>query len=98
MKNFIMDNKILNNKYKLVWFGFRLGVYAYFLKKNFSNINKNLTNYESLGESKKYRFMGKNWIRRRKEFFDYLKNILKKESYPIYNLDYFATKLITKII
>lgn len=98
MKNFIKDTKYLNNKYSSVWLGFRLGVYAYFLKKNFANLNKNLTIYESLGESKKYRFMGKNWIRRRKESFDYLKNILKKENYPIYNLDYFATKLITKII
>ena len=42
--------------------------------------------------------MGKNWIMRRKESFDYLKNILKKKNFSIYNLDYFATKLITKII
>jgi len=98
MKNFINDNKFLNYKYKSVWLGFRLGVYAYFLKKSFANINKNLTYYESLGESKKYSFMGKNWIYRRKDSFDYLNDILKKEKNSIYNLDYFATKLLTKFL
>ena len=44
-------------------------------KKKFYTLNENLTFYESLGESKKYSFFGKNWIFRRKESFEYLKKM-----------------------
>ena len=98
MKNFINDNKFLNYKYKSVWLGFRLGVYAYFLKKSFANINKNLTYYESLGESKKYSFMGKNWIYRRKDSFDYLYEISEKNYKYKLNIDYFITLIFSKLL
>jgi len=98
MMNFIKDNHQLKDKFKSVWLGFRIGTYAFFLKKNFFCIDLNLTNYESLGESKKYSLFGKNWLLRRGESFEYLKKILKINSYKMTNLDYFATKTLIKIL
>ena len=97
MKNFIKDNCSLKNRFRSVWLGFRMGTYAFFLKKNFLNIDLNLTFYESLGESKKYSFLGKNWLLRRNESFEYLKKILKNKEYKMTNLDYFVTKALIKI-
>ena len=95
MNNFVKKNRFLFKKYDLVWLGFRMGVFAYFLNKNFGNTEKNLTYYESLGESKKYSFMNDNWFIRRKQSFEYLKKISKKTSINI-NLDYIFTKFICK--
>ena len=67
MIKFKKINHEFKNKFPDIWFGFRLGVYAYFYKKKFNTLNENLTFYESLGESKKNSFFGKNLIYRRKE-------------------------------
>ena len=94
MKNFIDNNNNLKNKYNSVWLGFRMGVYSFFLKKNFAHIGENLTYYESLGESKKYLTFGKNWFLRRKDSFNYLRQILKYNKRKFFSFDYSITKLI----
>ena len=78
MNNFIKKNRFVFQKYDLVWLGFRLGVYAYFIEKKFGCMERYLTYYESLGESKKYSFMNQNWFFRRKQSFEYLKKVSKK--------------------
>ena len=42
-KKFYFEKFKNQKKYPDVWFGFRVGIYAYFVKKNFYTINKNLT-------------------------------------------------------
>ena len=96
MNNFIKKNRSVFQKYNLVWLGFRLGIFAYFKDKKFGCIEKNLTYYESLGESKKYSFMNRNWFVRRKQSFEYLKNISKKNINK--NLDYFFTKIFCSFL
>jgi len=97
MIKFKKINKEFKNKFPDIWFGFRLGVYAYFYKKKFYTLNENLTFYESLGESKKYSFFGKNWIFRRKESFEYLKKILKRSKDLNKNLDYLMTNMMLNL-
>tara|TARA_B100001741_G_C15970182_1_gene333040 strand:- start:181 stop:480 length:300 start_codon:yes stop_codon:yes gene_type:complete len=97
MIKFKKINHKFKNKFPDIWFGFRLGVYAYFYKKKFYTLNENLTFYESLGESKKYSFFGKNWIFRRKESFEYLKKILKRSKDLNINLDYLMTNLMLNL-
>ena len=75
--------------------GFRMGVYSFFQEKSFYTFNENLTYYESLGESKKYKFLGKNWLKRRYDSFDYLNKILKGSISLKKNLDYLLTKFLT---
>jgi glycosyltransferase involved in cell wall biosynthesis len=96
MNNFIRKNRFVFQKYDLVWLGFRLGVYAYFIEKKFGCMEKNLTYYESLGESKKYSFMNHNWLFRRKQSFEYLKKVSKKNINK--NLDYFLTKFFCSLL
>lgn len=93
MNNFIKKNRFLFHKYDLVWLGFRMGTYAYFNSKNFGNIKRNLTYYESLGESKKYSLFSSNWFLRRKQSFEYLNKISKKTNINN-NIDYIFTKFI----
>ena len=97
MIKFKKINYEFKNKFPDIWFGFRLGVYAYFYKKKFYTLNENLTFYESLGESKKYSFFGKNWIFRRKESFEYLKKILKRSKDLNKNLDYLMTNIMLNL-
>ena len=61
-------------------------------------MNKNLTIFKSYGESKKYRFLGLNWFRRRKNSFDYLSDVSKKNNIFKYSLDYNFTKVITFLL
>ena len=98
IKNFILKNLSIEKKYPDVWFGFRAGIYAYFVKKTFYTMNKNLTIYKSYGESKKYRFLGLNWFRRRKNSFDYLSDVSKKNNIFVHSLDYNLTKIITFLL
>ena len=96
MNNFIKENRRVYKKYDLVWLGFRLGVFSYFLDKKFGCLEKNLTFYESLGESKKYSFMNRSWFIRRGQSFEYLKKISKKNINK--NLDYIFTKFFCSFL
>ena len=95
MINFLKINKKYANKFENVWMGFRMGVYSFFQEKSFYTFNENLTYYESLGESKKYKFLGKNWLKRRYDSFDYLNKILKGSISLEKNFDYLLTKFLT---
>jgi glycosyltransferase involved in cell wall biosynthesis len=96
MNNFLDKDK--NNKYKFedIWLGFRLGVYSYFCLKNFFTIEKPLTYYESLGESKKYKLFSKNWFKRRKRSFEYLKFISNNKIKLNKNIDFILTNFFIK--
>ena len=72
-------------------------MYAFFKIKKFHTINKPLTIYESLGESKKYSRFNKNWMRRRKDSFEYLKKITNNKEILKGNFDYLITSFLTKI-
>jgi len=98
MTNFLKKNKNYKKKYDLVWTGFRMGVYTYFLTRSFFTIKQNLTFYESLGESKKYKTLGKNWFLRRFQSYKYLQSIMKDNKHLRFNLDYFITKIIVKFL
>lgn len=96
MNSFLKANKNFTNRFEDIWLGFRMGVYAFFCVKKFYTINMNLTFYESLGQSKKYRLFNKNWIVRRKNSFEYLKRISKNKNLLNKNWDYLITNFITK--
>ncbi len=97
MIKFLKINKIHSSSFNNIWLGFRMGVYAYFNLKNFYSINKNLTYYESLGQSKQYEFLNRNWINRRMNSFKYLKRITKNKIKLNRNLDYLITNFMSKL-
>jgi len=96
MITFLKANKKFSNNFEDIWLGFRMGVFAFFCLKKFYTINMNLTFYESLGESKKYRLLNKNWIKRRKHSFEYLKKISNNDISLNKNWDFLVTKFLTK--
>ena len=96
--DFKKKNKSLENNFKDVWFGFRLGVFAYFKDKSFYSLNKSLTNYKSYGESKKYNLFNSNWFVRRLDSFHYLKKIDQHSINLNFNFDYQFTKIISFIL
>jgi glycosyltransferase involved in cell wall biosynthesis len=95
---FIKKNLVIEKKYNNVWLGFRLGIFAYFITKSFYSLNKNLTVYESHGESKKYNFLGYNWFIRRFNSYRYLNKISKNKIIFNYRIDYLVTKFIYSIL
>ncbi len=95
MIDFLEANKKYLNNFENVWMGFRMGVYSFFNQESFYTLSEKLTFYESLGESKKYQFLGKNWFKRRNDSFEYLKKILKGSMSFNYNFDYLITKFLT---
>jgi len=98
MNSFLKINKKYTNSFEDIWLGFRMGVYAFYCLKKFYTINMNLTYYKSLGQSKKYRLLNKNWIRRRKNSFEYLKSISKNKNLFNKNWDYLITNFLSKFI
>ena len=92
-----VNNKYLNN-FVDVWLGFRMGVFAFFCLKKFYTLNMNLTFYESLGQSKKYKKLNKNWIKRRKNSFEYLRSISNNKIAFNRNLDFLVTNFLTKLL
>ena len=96
MMTFLKANKKFSNSFEDIWLGFRMGVFAFFCLKKFYTVNMNLTFYESLGQSKKYRLLNKNWINRRKNSFEYLKKISKNNISLDKNWDFLVTNFLTK--
>ena len=80
-----------------MWFGFRLGVFAYFVNKSFYSLEKNLTIYKSYGESKKYNTFNFNWFNRRLNSFNYLKKVSQNKINFNLNFDYVITRFILSI-
>ncbi len=97
MINFIKKNSKLRFKFNDIWLGFRMGLFAFFLEKSFFTIEKNLTFYEAMGESNKYKKLGSNWFKRRKNSFDYLYKISNKDLKFLFNLDYLITFIVSFI-
>ena len=97
MIKFLKVNKKYITDFEDIWLGFRMGVYAFFCLKRFYTMNMNLTFYESLGQSKKYKLLNKNWIKRRKNSFEYLKCISKNNISLSKNWDFLITNFLTKI-
>ena len=95
--NFKKRNKSFENNFNDVWFGFRLGVFAYFKDRSFYSFDKSLTNYKSYGESKKYNLFNSNWFNRRLNSFYYLKKIDQSHINLNFNFDYLFTKVICLI-
>jgi len=98
MNSFLKINKNYTNSFGDIWLGFRMGVYAFYCLKKFYTASLNLTYYESLGESKKYKLLNKNWIKRRKNSFEYLKTISKDKNLLNKNWDYLITNFLSKFI
>tara|TARA_B100001121_G_scaffold268204_1_gene251970 strand:- start:1680 stop:2501 length:822 start_codon:yes stop_codon:yes gene_type:complete len=97
-KDFFLKNKSDEKKYPNVWLGFRLGVYAYFVKNSFHTIKKNLTIYKSYGESKKYRFLSYNWFIRRFNSYKYLESVCKEKKLFKFSLDYSLTRIVVGLL
>ena len=97
MIKFLKVNKKYITDFEDIWLGFRMGVYAFFCLKRFYTMNMNLTFYESLGQSKRYKLLNKNWIKRRKNSFEYLKCISKNNIALSKNWDFLITNFLTKI-
>ena len=91
---------IQKNNYPNLEIDARLAMFAY-LKKEFCVFKKNLTiyNYDEFGITSNYKKYSKNWWKKRKEAFDYLK-ILSKKLNMKYDTgpDYYITKLINFFI
>jgi glycosyltransferase involved in cell wall biosynthesis len=100
IKKFIKANWNFSNEfeYKNVWLGFRLCTYSYFITKSFYSLNKNLTIYESQGESKKYKIFRLNWFMRRLSSFNYLKKVSKNKINLNYNYDFLITNIFIKFL
>lgn len=82
-----------------IWLDFRLGILSKFIFKNLIFIEENLTYYRQTNTniSSNFKFLSKNWWRRRNQAHDYIKFFFRKNNI-VYkkNLDYFITKLINK--
>ncbi len=95
---FKKKNRYIENNFKDVWLGFRLGVFAFFVDKSFYSLKKNLTIYKSYGVSKRYALFNYNWFNRRLNSFNYLKKINENINNINLNFDYIITKLILSIL
>ena len=85
------------NKYSDLWLGFRLGIYSYYKRDKFFQLNKALTYYENFGESLKYQRFNFNWWIRRKNSFMYAYKISNNKKF-LFNFDFFITTLIVFIL
>ena len=89
------------NKFPDIWMDFRIGIYLKHTIKKFFILENNLTYYRktSDGASSKYKFLSKNWWKRRWQAHEYVRyyfkinNIIHQK-----NLDFYLTYLITKIM
>ena len=94
---FIKVNFKYKNIFQNVWLGFRLGVFSYFVKKNFYCLNEHLTFYEALGQSGLYKKFNSLWFYRRLQSFNYIYNISKKNIIHKLNIDYILTLILSFI-
>jgi hypothetical protein len=89
-------------KYPTLAIDFRLAVYYSLILKKFYIHKTHLTFYRQVEESmdtKYVKYRSKEWWKRRKEAFEFLNYILKKNKLPINKgLDFFVTKLFNNIL
>ncbi len=94
--------KISFKKFPNLAIDFRLAVFYSLVLKKFYIHKSHLTYYRQVEESmdsKYIKYRSKEWWKRRKEAFEFLNLILKKNKLPINkSLDLFVTKLLNKIL
>ena len=94
--------KINSKKFPNLAIDFRLAVYYSLILKKFHIHKSHLTFYRQVGESmdsKYVKYRSIEWWKRRKEAFEFLNHILKKNKLPTNKgLDFFVTKLFNKIL
>ena len=94
--------KISFKKFPNLAIDFRLAVFYSLVLKKFYIYKSYLTYYRQVEESmdsKYIKYRSKEWWKRRKEAFEFLNLILKKNKLPINkSLDLFVTKLLNKIL
>ena len=95
-------NKISLKKFPNLAIDFRLAVFYSLVLKKFHIHKLHLTYYRQVEESmdsKYIKYRSKEWWYRRKEAFDFLNLVLKKNKLPINkSLDLFVTKMLNKIL
>lgn len=94
---YLKNTKKYKNKYRDLWLGFRLGIYSYYKRDKFFQLNKTLTYYENFGESLNYKRFNYHWWIRRKNSFMYAYKISNNKKL-ILNFDFFITMLISLAI
>ena len=94
---YLKNTNKFKNKYSDLWLGFRLGVYSFYKRDKFFQLNKALTYYENFGESLKYKRFNYNWWIRRKNSFMYAYKISNNKKL-VFNFDFFITSLIVLIL
>ena len=97
-KSFLKTDYKYKNMFNDVWMGFRFGVFAYYIKKSFFNLNDYLTTYHALGQSGNYQTFNSKWFARRKQSFEYLYKISNKNIIYKINLDYIITSVLSFIL
>ncbi len=95
-------NKISFKKFPNLAIDFRFAVYYSLILKKFHIHKSHLTFYRQVEDgmdSKYMKYRSKEWWGRRKEAFEFLNLMLKKNRLPINkSLDFFITKLFNKIL
>ena len=95
-------NKIAFKKFPNLAIDFRLAVYYALILKKFYIHKSHFTFYRQVEEgmdSKYIKYRSKEWWKRRKEAFDFLNLLLKKNNLPINKgLDFFITKFFNNIL
>ena len=94
---FIEIEKYKNFKmFPNIWMDFRIGISSKYLFKNFKILKTNLTYYrqKETSESYKFKYLSRNWWKRRLEAHNFIKFFFEKNDITYTrNYDYFLTKL-----
>ena len=94
-------NKIKLKRFNDIWMDFRIAIFLKYVENNFFVLEQNLTFYRKSinSASSNFKFLSKNWWKRRLEAHEYIKFFFKKNNI-IYknNIDYILTKLIVFLL
>ena len=97
-----IQKRIFVNKFKEVWFDFRIAAYFSLKKKQFNVLDKHLTYYRNYTTSydKKYKkFLNLVWWKRRYQAFEFINHIDKGSHFRNrFSFDYLVTRIINKFI
>ena len=96
----LVIKKVFKNNYPDLWIDFRLASFFAIKREQFNLLDSHLTFYRQLENSfdKKYNnFLNGAWWRRRKQAFDFVSEIDKKNIKNYETFDYYLTKAINKL-
>lgn len=101
-KQLLESIEILSEKnFPDITIDFRLGILSKYKFNEYNIIENNLTFYRQINSSisSNYIHLSRNWWLRRKQAHDYVKYFFDKNNFKYKkNIDYFITKLISKIL